>query len=124
MGHFAKVDDNNIVTNVIVAKKEFIDRVYPNEKWIKTSYNTKGGVHYQPNSHTPSEDQSKALRKNYAGIGCVYDPKRDAFYQAQPFPSWTLNEDTCQWEPPVAHPDDEKMYQWNEETQTWDKING
>jgi hypothetical protein len=121
MGHFAKVE-NNIVLTVIAAEQNFIDNAYPNENWIKTSYNTRRGVHYQPNSNIPSEDQSKALRKNYAGIGCVYDPERDAFYQEQPFSSWTLNEDTCQWEPPVACPDDGNKYIWNEDTTSWTEI--
>lgn len=122
MAHFAKVLDGEVL-NVIVAEQEFMDEFIDDSpgKWIQTSYNTRGGIHYQPNSWTPSEDQTKALRKNYAQIGGLYDRIRDAFYQKQPYPSWTLNEDTCLWEPPVAYPDDiENIYDWNEETQQWD----
>ena len=76
----------------------------------RTSYNTVGGVHQ--NGGTP-------FRKNYAGVGYIYDPVRDAFYASQPFESWTLNEDTCLWEAPVAYPDDENSYLWDEETLNW-----
>ena len=76
----------------------------------RTSYNTIGGVHQ--NDGTP-------FRKNYAGVGYIYDPVRDAFYAPQPFESWTLNEDTCLWEAPVAYPDDENSYLWDEETLNW-----
>lgn len=123
MAHFAKVIDG-IVTQVIVAEQEFIDNLVEVEagRWIQTSYNTHGGIHYETNSNreTPSEDQSKALRKNYAGVGYVYDETRDAFYLPQPYPSWILNEDTCQWKAPVAKPTDGQKYKWNEETTTWD----
>jgi hypothetical protein len=119
MGHYAKVK-NEIV---IVAKKEFIDTIQDNNNsWIKTSYNTRGGVHYQPNSNEPSQDQSKALRKNYAGIGYVYDSVRDAFYQPKPFNSFILNEETCIWEAPIAAPTDSKSYQWNEDSFYWEEI--
>jgi hypothetical protein len=122
MGHYAKVK-NEIVTQVIVAKKEFIDTIQDNNNsWIKTSYNTRGGVHYQPNSNEPSQDQSKALRKNYAGIGYVYDSVRDAFYQPKPFNSFILNEETCIWEAPIAAPTDSKSYQWNEDSFYWEEI--
>jgi len=81
---------------------------------------TRGGGHYKPSTYEPSADQSKAFRKNYAGIGHIYDKVRDAFYTSQPFNSWTLNEDTCQWDAPVANPNDGKFRIWNEDTQTWD----
>ena len=121
MSHFAKVVDG-IVTNVLVAEQEFIDTYddgIPGE-WIQTSYNTFGGKHYTPDSH--DEDGGVALRKNYAGLGYTYDETRDAFYAPQPFPSWTLNEDTCCWEAPVAYPDDGKKYNWNEEITNWEEI--
>ena len=125
MAHFAKVK-NNIVQRVIVAEQEFIDSYVDGEVgvWIQTSYNTYGGVHYIPNSNppTPSEDQSKALRKNYAGVGWTYDSIRDAFYEPQPYPSWTLNETSCLWEAPTVKPDDENNYSWNETTTSWDLI--
>ena len=122
MAHFAKVT-NGVVTKVIVAEQEFIDNYNDGEpgKWIQTSYNTKGGVHYVPNSNytIPSDDQSKALRKNYAGTNWIYDRTRDAFYEPQPYPSWTLNEDTCWWEPPTACPSDGKNYDWDESSKSW-----
>lgn len=123
MSHFAKVCDG-IVVNVIVAEPEFFDTFVDNSpgEWIQTSYNTFGGVHYQPNSRIPSEDQSKALRKNYAGIGYTYDRVRDAFIPPKPFDSWLLNEDTCQWDSPTPYPTDGKFYLWNEQNQQWDEV--
>lgn len=121
MAHYAKIE-SGIVSEVIVAEQAFIDDRPSSETWIQTSYNTRGGVHYEPDSSTPSSDQSKALRKNFGGIGFVYDSVRDAFYEAQPHASWTLNETTCYWEPPVAHPSDNQVYEWNEDTQTWDQV--
>jgi hypothetical protein len=99
MSHFANVVDG-VVTQVIVAEQDFIDVIAgstPGE-WIQTSYNTRGGVHYKPDSHEPSEDQSKALRKNYAGIGYTYDKERDAFIPPKPNEgNWVLDETTCLW---------------------------
>ena len=114
MAHFAKVK-NRTVTNVIVADQDFVNSYIDHEpgKWVQTSYNTRGGVHTE--GGTP-------LRKNFASIGGVYDSERDAFYIQQPYSSWTLNESTCQWEPPVAYPDDDKKYEWNETDQQWDEI--
>ena len=117
MSHFAKIE-SNIVTQVIVAEQDFIDT--QEGTWVQTSYNTRGGVHYQPNTNTPSDDQSKALRKNYAGIGYTYDSTKDAFIPPKPFDSFTLNETTCLWEAPVSYPTDGKSYVWNEDTQSWD----
>ena len=123
MGHFAKVS-NGIVTRVIVAEQDFFNNFVDDSpgQWIQTSYNTRGGVHYQPNTNEPSEDQSKALRKNYAGIGYTYDSTRDAFIPAQPFNSWTLNEDSCLWDSPVPYPEDGKLYKWNEELVNWEEV--
>ena len=135
MAHFAKLDENNIVLRVSVVDNEnllkdgvedeqtgidYLIGVHGGGTWKQTS-NTTGGVHYTDG--VPSEDQSKAFRKNRAGLGYTYDATRDAFIPPQPYPSWVLNEDTCLWEPPVAYPDDGKLYQWNEDTQTWDQIN-
>lgn len=123
MAHFAKVVDG-IVQQVIVAESDFFNTFVdttPGE-WIQTSYNTVGGVHYAEGTDTPSSDQSQALRKNYAVIGGHYDVERDAFYGLQPYPSWTLDENTCHWECPVDYPDDGGVYEWNEETQSWDLI--
>ena len=123
MGHFAKVS-NGIVTRVIVAEADFFNNFVDDSpgQWIQTSYNTRGGVHYQPNTNEPSEDQSKALRKNYAGIGYTYDSTIDAFIPPQPFNSWTLNEDTCLWDSPVPYPTDGKLYKWNEEILNWEEV--
>lgn len=123
MGHFAKVS-NGIVTRVIVAEADFFNNFVDDSpgQWIQTSYNTRGGVHYKPNTNEPSEDQSKALRKNYAGIGYTYDSVRDAFIPPQPFNSWILNEDTCLWDSPVPYPTDGKLYKWNEELVNWEEV--
>lgn len=123
MGHFAKVS-NGIVTRVIVAEADFFNNFVDDSpgQWIQTSYNTRGGLHYKPNTNEPSEDQSKALRKNYAGIGYTYDATRDAFIPPQPFNSWTLNEDTCLWDSPVPYPADGKLYKWNEELVNWEEV--
>ena len=96
MAHFAKVIDG-IVQQVIVAEQEIIDSGIVGDSllWVKTSYNTKNGVYYEPNSDIPAQDQSKALRKNFAGIGFTYDSERDAFIPPKPYSSWTLNENTC-----------------------------
>ena len=115
MSHFAQIDDNNIVTQVIVAEQDFINSgaVGDPSKWIQTSYNTFGGQH--KNGGTP-------LRKNYAGIGYIYDSDRDAFYSQKPFNSWILNEDNCLWEAPTPYPTDGKFYSWNEDTLSWDEV--
>ena len=114
MAHYAHVE-NGIVTQVIVADQDFINSgaVGDPSTWVQTSYNTYGGQHRT--GGTP-------LRKNYAGIGMVYDSGRDAFYAPQPFPSWTLNESSCLWEPPTPAPTTEgKYYTWNESTTSWDE---
>lgn len=121
MAHFAKVE-NGIVTQVIVAEQDVIDSGVFGHGWIQTSYNTRGGVHYDPSTGEPSVDQSKALRKNYAGIGYTYDSVNDVFIPPQPYPSWTLDENTCFWNPPVAIPTDGKMYSWNEESLSWSEM--
>ena len=121
MAHYAFLNMQNIVTEVIVGKDETDgptnwEMHYGNFKeqvCKRTSYNTRGGVHI--NGGTP-------FRKNYAGIGYTYDETRDAFIPPKPFDSWALNEDSCLWEAPVAMPDDDQMYTWNEETTSWDLI--
>ena len=118
MAHFAKVVDGT-VTQVIVAEPEFFETFVDSSpgQWIQTSYNTRGGVHYNPETNEP--DDGTPLRYNYAGIGFSYDATADAFYAPQPFASWTLNTDTYLWEAPIAYPDDGGMYQWDEETTNW-----
>ena len=129
MAHFAKINTDNIVVDVVVVKDseilidgseneqkgiDFLNSLFnTNYNWKKTSYNTYSGVHI--NDGTP-------FRKNFAGIGFTYDSGRDAFISPKPFNSWSLNETTCQWQAPVAYPDDNKKYRWNEDTTSWDEI--
>jgi hypothetical protein len=127
MAHFAKLDNNNkviavhcVVNNVIKDTNgieqeqlgiDFLKSIHGQDNnWKQTSYNTHNGVH--TSGGTP-------FRKNYAGIDYIYDANRDAFIPPKPFNSWTLNEQTCNWEAPIAKPDNENMYYWNEETQNW-----
>ena len=125
MAHFAKIIDG-IVQQVIVAEKQIIDSGIVGDAllWVQTSYNTRGGIHYEPNSDIPSQDQSKALRKNYAGMGYTYDKDRDAFIPPKPYNSWILNEQTCLWESPVTMPNEElennQYYSWNESIINWE----
>jgi hypothetical protein len=118
MAHFAKLDENNVVTQVIVVankdtsdadgvEKEHIGAAFCERllggNWVQTSYNGN-------------------IRKNYAGVGFTYNADIDAFVPPKPFNSWILNSDTAQWEAPTAMPDDGQMYSWNEETTSWDVI--
>lgn len=111
MAHFAQIDENNIVIQVIVAEQDYIDSgvVGDPSKWIQTSYNTHGGQH----------PEGRPLRKNYAGIGYTYDPIRDAFIPPKPYASWILDEETCLWNPPILYPNDGNDYVWNEESVMW-----
>ena len=133
MAHFAKLGKGNIVENVIVvhnnnasteqAGVDFINNLYgTSDIWKQTSYNTRGGIYYNPGTSVQADDQTKAFRKNYAQIGGSYDEAKDAFIPIRPFNSWTLNETTCLWEAPVAIPTDGKSYRWNETTKSWDEI--
>jgi hypothetical protein len=105
MSHFAKLDSNNIVENVIVAEQDFINSGVVGDSflWVQTSYNG-------------------SFRKNYASVGDTYDKTKDAFIAPKPFNSWTLDDATCLWQPPTAMPDDDKMYEWNEDTTNWTEI--
>ena len=131
MAHFAKLDENNVVTFVTVGRQEDDGReaelsARTGDVYKQTSYNTRGGVHYTDG--VPSEDQTKAFRKNYAGLGYTYDAGRDAFIPQKPFASWVLNETTCLWDAPVAMPADAgtgeppKRYTWDEETISWVEV--
>lgn len=118
MAHFAQIDSDSIVTQVIVVNNvecldesgnesesvgvSFCKSLFGGE-WVQTSYNAN-------------------FRKNFAGIGFKYDKERDAFIASQPFPSWSLNESTCRWEAPVPFPQDGKLYKWNEEQQAWNEV--
>ena len=104
MAHFAKLN-NNTVTEVIVTEKDFINsgKVGDEFLWVQTSYNNN-------------------FRKNFAGVGSIYDKTRDAFIAPQPYNSWTFNEDTCKWEAPIDYPDDDKFYEWDEATTNWVEV--
>jgi len=110
MSHFAKVIDG-IVTEVLVIEQDVVDSGLFGDPtlWVQTSYNTAGGHH----------PEGRPLRKNYAGIGFIYDAGRDAFYAPAPFPSWVLDEETCFWGAPISYPDDGKRYTWDEATLAW-----
>jgi hypothetical protein len=121
MAHYAFLDENNIVTEVINGKDEGEDGIdweqhygnFRGQVCKRTSYNSYAGQHR--NGGTP-------FRKNYAGIGYTYDEQKDAFIPQKPFESWILDEQTCLWNPPIARPDDDKYYNWNEETLSWDLV--
>lgn len=110
MSHFAKVE-NGIVTQVIVAEEDVIATGIFGHGWVQTSYNTLG------NSHP----QGRPLRGNYAGIGYTYDAENDVFYAPQPYSNWVLNTSTWLWEPPVAMPQDEYFYIWDQEAGVWNR---
>jgi hypothetical protein len=124
MARFAKLGTGNIIEKIVVVSNdiatteqagvEFLQNLYKDRAvWKQTSFNTRGGVHLL--GGTP-------FRKNFAGIGYKYDQTRDAFIEPKPFNSWTLNETTCLWDPPVVKPDDGQRYNWNEQNQTWDLV--
>lgn len=127
MAYFAELDDNNIVLRVLSvadAQEHRGEAFLANDlglggRWERTSYNTRGGIHYDPATNQPSDTQEKAFRKNYAGIGYTYDEARDAFIPPQPFASWTLDEDTCNWVAPVPYPEDGGIYMWDEDAVNW-----
>jgi hypothetical protein len=118
MAHFAQIDENNVVVQVIVINNNelmengveseikgaaFCESLFPGTRWMQTSYNT-------------------SIRKNYAGVGFSYDVQRNAFIPPKPYPSWLLNESTCRWEAPLPYPQDGKEYVWDEAFQTWATI--
>lgn len=125
MAHYALLDNNNIVVQVITGH----DENYSNTDWEKyysevtgyickrTSYWTGGGIHWSETGE-PSTTQEKAFRKNYAGIGFIYDESRDAFIPPQPYPSWILDEETCRWKAPINRPNIDCI--WNENAVSWD----
>ena len=118
MAHFAQLDDNNIVTQVIVvSNNELLDEngQESEAKGIAFCQSLFGG-NWKQTSYNGN------FRKHYAGIGYIYDSERDAFISPKPFASWILNEDTCYWEPPVSMPTDGKSYQWDENTVSWVEI--
>ncbi len=122
MAHFALVNAQGIVEQVIVAEQDVIDSGLfgSPSSWVQTSYNTKGGVHYGPDNQP---DGGIALRGNYAGIGYTYDAQNDVFYAPQPYPSWTISIPEWIWQPPVPYPNDGKIYKWDEPTTSWVLVN-
>ena len=145
MAHFALVNNKGIVETVQVINNAVLDAggEFPDSEpsgqafqaslglaredavWLQTSYNTYDGVHYttdEEGNRVPSEDQSKAFRKNFAAIGYTYDEERDAFIPPKPFESWVLNEDSCLWEAQVPYPIDGAIYFWDEETTSWIEV--
>lgn len=133
MAHYALLDRNNVVVQVItgVDENEGVhnwELFYTQETRLtakRTSYNTRGGQYWVQNENGPptlGSDQSKAFRKNYASIGYVYDAQRDAFIAPQPFESWQLNEQSCLWEAPISMPDDGKPYRWDESSLAWIEV--
>ena len=130
MAHYAQLDSDNVVVQVFVGRDDVVEGIDDWETYYapagytvkQTSYNTRSGVHYNPETGLPSEDQTKALRFNYAGIGFTYDADRDAFIPPKPFESWVLNEESCLWEAPLPYPEDGEAYTWNEETGAWEEI--
>jgi len=108
MSHFAEIKDG-VVQRVIVAEQDFIDSEAVSGTWVKTSYNTFAGQH----------PEGRPFRKNFGKVGYIYDEIRDAFYAPQPYPSWTLDEQTCIWNPPVAYPSDGNRYKWDESSVSW-----
>lgn len=118
MAHFAELDENNVVTRVIVvANKDAADANGNEVESIGVAFCQRllGGNWVQTSYHGN-------IRKNYAGIGYTYDAAIDAFVPPQPYPSWVLNPDTAQWEAPVPMPTDGKMYSWDEATQSWVEV--
>jgi len=115
MSHFAKLNEQNVVIAVVRGRQEDDGKeaelcARTGDRYVQTSYNTKAGQHLLG---------GKPFRKNFAGIGFIYDETRDAFIPPKPFPSWTLNEETCLWNPPTSYPDDGNEYIWDEETTSW-----
>ncbi len=125
MAHFAKIDNLGTVVFVTVGRDEDNELdlcARTGDTYRQTSYNTRGGVHYNPNTGEPSADQSKAFRKNYAGIGYRCDVELDAFIPPKPYNSWVLDEFSCLWEAPIPYPNDGGNYIWNEELQEWIEV--
>jgi hypothetical protein len=124
MSHFAQINENGVVQQVLVIDQAEIDTGNWGDPatWIQTSYNTRGGVYYIPNTNTPDPDQSKAFRKNYAGVGFTWDGI--GFISPKPYPSWVLNSFSYLWEAPTPMPvpNNPPEYVWNENTLSWDVV--
>ena len=122
MGHFAKLDDANVVTDVIVVSNETLNNLpFPESEPVGVAFliEWSGGF-----ANWKQTSYSASFRKNFAGVGYTYDSVLDAFIAPKPFPSWLLNTTTCQWEAPIPYPTDGKRYYWNEDTQQWVEFTG
>ena len=127
MAHFAELDENNVVLRVVVIDnseeadgENFCTNLFKTQApnyWKQTSYNTLGGVHYNPDTHQP--DGGVAFRKNYAGAGYTYDAARDAFIAPKDRASFIFDEDKCEWVAPLPYPDDGLWYYWDAPTVSW-----
>ena len=128
MAHFARIDENNIVTEVLVVSNMYEHRgedYLANDlglggRWIKTSFNSVGGKKRNPETNEITDEPG--LRKNYAGIGYKYDEELDAFIPPKPFNSWILNLETCLWDAPTPYPQDDRVYKWVEDDLNWQPL--
>lgn len=125
MAHFAQIDENNVVQQVLVIEQSEIDTGNWGDpaRWIQTSYNTRGGVYYTPNTNDPDPDQSKAFRKNFAGIGYIWDGV--GFAPPKPYPSWVMDSFSYLWEAPIPMPEPNRppFYVWDDATISWVLVN-
>jgi hypothetical protein len=129
MAHFAQINDQYIVQQVLVITQDEINTGIWGDptSWIQTSYNTRGGVYYTPDTDIPDSDQSKAFRKNYAGIGFTWSPNGpsgEGFIPPSPYPSWVMNTTSYLWEAPIPMPNSPPFYQWDEATVSWIEVSG
>lgn len=132
MAHYAQLDSENRVVFVFVGRDEddLADGVTDWEEYYapegftvkRTSYNTRNGVHYDMGTGEPTDDQLKAFRGNFAGVGMIYNPEIDGFIPPQPFPSWSLNANTYSWDAPIPMPEDGALYRWDEKAGAWVEI--
>lgn len=122
MGHFAKIDNNSVVLEVLVVDNETLNNLpFPESEPVGVAFLTQWSGGY---SNWKQTSYNASFRKNFAGVGSIYDNVLDAFVQPKPYPSWLLNTNTCQWQAPIPYPNDGKPYQWDEATQSWIEITG
>lgn len=126
--YFAKLNDNNEVVKVVVGDSSFLNTFVDETpgRWVECDKNTNYGIHWNRETNTPSEDQSKAFRKNFPALGDTYDDERDAFIRKKPYASWVLNETTCDYDPPIPRPEAslKVKYYWDEEAHQEDNTQG
>ena len=122
MANFAKLDAHNVVVDVNVVDNNTIDNLpFPESEPVGVAFLTQWSGGY---SNWKQTSYNASFRKNFAGIGFTYSIDLDSFVPPKPYPSWLLNTNTCQWQAPVPYPNDGKMYQWDEATQSWVEITG